>query len=243
MSAIGRLGILLAPVLMPCAAVCFSNASRSSSGPSWKPSRTHLRLAAFAQHHRMMIEGRGEIGGVLLLGDQIEAEDVGVVLDLLVEIGRLIGGVGDLLDADHCRVLFSVFFSRHIVEHVDHDGDVVVVGEAHVVAMLDRARRRGRRAAWRRRSSPPSHRSCRSSERAAPASPGSAGTCAAPSTARECRTGSSRRCRWRSALIITSMSTPAFSPSAIASAAAAMLIDTSRLLISLTLLAPPNGPK
>ena len=86
---------------MPCAAVCFSNAPRSSSGPSWKPSRTHFGVAALAQHHRVMIDGGGEIGRVLLLGDQVEPEDVGVVLDLLVEVGRLVGGVGDLLDADH----------------------------------------------------------------------------------------------------------------------------------------------
>jgi hypothetical protein len=49
----------------------------------------------------MVIDGRGQIGGVLLSGDQTEAEDVGVILDLLVEIGRLVGGVGDLLDTDH----------------------------------------------------------------------------------------------------------------------------------------------
>ena len=35
-------GFVLRSVLMPWAAVCFSNAPRSSSGPSWKPSRTHL---------------------------------------------------------------------------------------------------------------------------------------------------------------------------------------------------------
>jgi len=45
------------------------------------------------------------------------------------------------------------------------------------------------------------------------------------------------------ALIIRSTSTPALSPSVIASAVAAMLMATSRLLTSLTLLAAPNGPK
>ena len=45
------------------------------------------------------------------------------------------------------------------------------------------------------------------------------------------------------ALIISSTSTPAFRPSAIASAVAAMWTATSRLLISLTLLAAPKAPK
>ena len=45
------------------------------------------------------------------------------------------------------------------------------------------------------------------------------------------------------ALTIMSMSTPAFRPSAIASAAAAMLIVTSMLLTSFTRLALPNVPK
>src|SRR4051812_9584585 len=45
------------------------------------------------------------------------------------------------------------------------------------------------------------------------------------------------------ALIMRSTSTPAFRPSAIASAVAAMLMATSRLLTSFTRLAAPNGPK
>jgi len=45
------------------------------------------------------------------------------------------------------------------------------------------------------------------------------------------------------ALIIVGTSTPAFSPSAIASAVAAMLIATRRLLTSLTRLAAPNSPR
>jgi hypothetical protein len=65
-----------------------------------------LRSAALAQHHRMMVEGRGEVGRVLFLGDKIESEDVGVVLDLPVEVGRLIGRVSDLLHADHLAGVF-----------------------------------------------------------------------------------------------------------------------------------------
>ena len=45
------------------------------------------------------------------------------------------------------------------------------------------------------------------------------------------------------ALIMRSTSTPALSPSAIASAVAAMLMATSRLLTSFTRLAAPNAPK
>jgi hypothetical protein len=45
------------------------------------------------------------------------------------------------------------------------------------------------------------------------------------------------------ALIMRSTSTPAFSPSAMASAVAAMLSATRRLLTSFTLLAAPNVPK
>ena len=62
----------------------------------------------------MMVDGGGEIGRVLFLRDQVEPEDVGVVLDLLVEIGRLVGGVGDLLDTDHGVAPCFQFFSRGI---------------------------------------------------------------------------------------------------------------------------------
>ena len=39
MSAIEGSGSFLRDVLMPLASVCLTKASRSSSGPSWKPSR------------------------------------------------------------------------------------------------------------------------------------------------------------------------------------------------------------
>ena len=55
-----------------------------------------FRLRALAQHHGMVIDRRGEIDGVLVLAGHGETEDVGVVLDLLVDVGHLVGGVGDL---------------------------------------------------------------------------------------------------------------------------------------------------
>jgi hypothetical protein len=90
-------------VFTPCASVCFWKASVRAD----LEAEPHaLRSAALAQHHRMMVEGRGEVGRVLFLGDKIESEDVGVVLDLPVEVGRLIGRVSDLLHADHLAGVF-----------------------------------------------------------------------------------------------------------------------------------------
>src|ERR1700678_1540051 len=49
----------------------------------------------------MMVDRGGEVHDILLLGYKHQPEDIGVVLGLLVEIGRLIGSVADLVDADH----------------------------------------------------------------------------------------------------------------------------------------------
>ena len=70
MSATEGSGSFLRSVLTPCAATCFSNASRSASGGAGKPSATQLRLAAAPQHDRMMIDRDGEIRRVLFLGDE-----------------------------------------------------------------------------------------------------------------------------------------------------------------------------
>ena len=67
-----------------------------------------FRLRALMQHHGMMIDGRGEIHGILALVSHREADHVGVIFDLLVDIRHFVNGVGDLLDADHAdlRSLF-----------------------------------------------------------------------------------------------------------------------------------------
>src|SRR5262249_20181353 len=59
-----------------------------------------VAAAALAQHHRMMVERRGQERRVLFPRVQRQPEHVGVIGDLPLEVGRLIGGVGDLLDAD-----------------------------------------------------------------------------------------------------------------------------------------------
>jgi hypothetical protein len=60
-----------------------------------------IRLAAAPQHHGMMIDCRRQIRRVLFLGDERQPQNVGEVLRLLIEIGRLVGGVSDLMNADH----------------------------------------------------------------------------------------------------------------------------------------------
>src|SRR5262249_61409550 len=60
-----------------------------------------FRLRALSQHYRVMVDGRGQIDGVLAFVGQREAEHLGVIFALLVDIGHFVDGVGDLLDADH----------------------------------------------------------------------------------------------------------------------------------------------
>ena len=67
-----------------------------------------MRLGAMAQHHRVVIDGGGEVYCVLLLGDERQAQDLGVVLGLLVEIWRFVRRVGDLVDADHSDFLYRL---------------------------------------------------------------------------------------------------------------------------------------
>ena len=64
-------------------------------------------LRAFAQDHRVMIDGVGEEGRVLLLGRDRHAEDVAVIIGLLLDVGHFVAGVGDFLDADHADISFS----------------------------------------------------------------------------------------------------------------------------------------
>src|SRR5262249_32547866 len=73
-------------------------------------SDTHaFRLRSLAQNHRMMVDGRGEIDGVFALFGRREAEHLGVVFGLLVDIGHFVNRVGDLLDADHVVLRCCLF--------------------------------------------------------------------------------------------------------------------------------------
>ena len=58
-----------------------------------------------AQDHRMMVDGVGEIDGAVLLADDGQPEDVGVIFRLLVQVGRLVAGMSDLAYADHVMIL------------------------------------------------------------------------------------------------------------------------------------------
>ena len=66
-----------------------------------------FRLRAFAQHDGVMIDGVGEKGRVLLLGGDRHAEDVAVIVGLLLDVGHFVAGVGDFFDADHTVSPFS----------------------------------------------------------------------------------------------------------------------------------------
>src|SRR3989442_15653215 len=56
-----------------------------------------------------MVDGRGEIDGVLALVGRREADLLGVIFALLVDIGHFVNGVGDLLDADHVVLRCCLF--------------------------------------------------------------------------------------------------------------------------------------
>ena len=200
MSEIDGSGSFLRCVLTPWPCTCFSKASRSSSGAELEADAHALRLRALAQHDRVMVDRIGEEGRVLVLADQRHAEDVGVIFGLLVDVGHLVAGVGDLADADHADspcYLLQTLDPRQRADDVDHGGDVLFC-EAHrhePIVKLDGAVEHRRRHAdavgevtdhveiVRERR----HGALRRREAPLP-----------PSTARGCRTGSSRRCRWRS---------------------------------------------
>jgi hypothetical protein len=77
--------------------------------PDLKTDPGALRLRALARDDGMVVDRGGEIDRVLVLAGHGEPEDLGVVLDLLVEVGDLVGGVSDLLDADHADLHSCVF--------------------------------------------------------------------------------------------------------------------------------------
>jgi hypothetical protein len=82
--------------------------------PDLKADAHALRLCALAHHDGVVIDGRGEIDGVLVLAGHGEAEDLGVVFDLFVDVGDLVGGVGDFLDANHADLHSCVFGKSRI---------------------------------------------------------------------------------------------------------------------------------
>jgi hypothetical protein len=56
----------------------------------------------------VVVDRGGEEGGVLVLADQREPEDVGVVLGLLRDVGHLVAGMGDLAYADHANLQLNL---------------------------------------------------------------------------------------------------------------------------------------
>ena len=56
---------------------------------------------AVLDQYRMMVERTGEISGLAVAFDQREAENVGVIGDLTLDIGRLECRVGEPARADH----------------------------------------------------------------------------------------------------------------------------------------------
>ena len=70
-------------------------------------------LRAFAQHDRVVIDGVGEKDRVLLLGRDRHAEDVAVIIGLLLDVGHVVAGVGDLFDADHAGLSLCFFFTPY----------------------------------------------------------------------------------------------------------------------------------
>ena len=106
----GRLRVLQAPCLDAVRRGLLLERVEIVVRPDLETETHALRCAAVAQHDRVMVESRGEIGGILILGDEVQAEDIGVVLNLRVEIGRFISRVRDFLHADH---LPGVFLDHH----------------------------------------------------------------------------------------------------------------------------------
>src|SRR5262249_18754181 len=96
-----RLRVLLAVGLDALALHLLVEIAEVVVGPDLEADAHAPRLVALAQHHRVMVDRAGEISGILVATDQREAENLGVVLELLVDVGHLIRGVRDLADPDH----------------------------------------------------------------------------------------------------------------------------------------------
>src|SRR5262249_43925961 len=63
------------------------------------------RAVAMLEHDRLLPDFRGEDGAVPLLGDEAQADDAGVIVELALEIGRGQRRVANSLDLQHGRLL------------------------------------------------------------------------------------------------------------------------------------------
>jgi len=78
----------------------------------------------------VVIDGRGEVSGVLVLADQRQAEDVGVVFGLLCDVGQLVAGNARSCVRDHAILLLSVIVQGSYVRGIapdDVDQDRIVL--------------------------------------------------------------------------------------------------------------------
>src|SRR5262249_9448855 len=103
------LGILAALRLDAVALDLFLECAEIVVGGDLESDPHAFRLRSLAQNHRVMVDSRGEIDGVLALFGRREAEYLGVVFGLLVDIGHFVNCVGDLLDADHVVLRCCLF--------------------------------------------------------------------------------------------------------------------------------------
>ena len=163
-SAIVGSGSFLRTVLMPWPAVCFSKASRSSSGPSWNPSRMHCAMRALAQNDRMMIDRVSEIDGVLLLADQRQARGCRcntrpACRDRAFRSWHARSSSLRSYGPPCCR-LSSALPARQRGNDVDHGG-AVAFGKSHLDELGVELGQRGRAVASRRRRCRRNRRSCR----------------------------------------------------------------------------------
>src|ERR1700746_926136 len=60
-----------------------------------------LRLRTWPQDHAVMVDRVRQIDRILVLGDKRQAENIGVIVGLLVDFGRLIGRMRNLANAYH----------------------------------------------------------------------------------------------------------------------------------------------
>ena len=104
-----RLRVLLALGLQPVALDLALERGEVVLGRDLEAQPHAFRLRSLAQHHRVMIDRRGQIDRILVLAGDGEAENLGVVFGLLVQIGHFVDGVGDLLDADHANLRSCLF--------------------------------------------------------------------------------------------------------------------------------------
>ena len=91
-------------------------------------------MRALVQHDGMMIDCRSEINGVLFFSGESKTDDLGVIIGLRLNIGHLVGGMGDLLDAYHSRPPFIVVGDLRFVLDADFHG--LVRGKAPTTSTI-----------------------------------------------------------------------------------------------------------